>query len=151
MIRAWAATLGAGVSEATGAGWRRGGGAAAAIVVPIVREAQAETAAPLAITSADLSNARRDCTEAFESMIFVLRPQISVMPRQPYSRSIVNVARSWPAKWRVSAHLLPGSPSGHVVSGRHAFTIARIALQRIGLLVLFARRKIWCRAARAKR
>lgn len=37
-----------------------GTGVADAIVVPIVREAQAETAAPLAITSADLSSARRD-------------------------------------------------------------------------------------------
>ncbi|GAA0739028.1 hypothetical protein GCM10009075_17490 [Sphingomonas trueperi] len=89
-IRGWAATLGAACSEATGAGWIRGGGGAAASVVPMVREAQAETAAPLAITSADLSKARRVCTEAFESMIFVLRPQISVMPGKPYSRSIVN-------------------------------------------------------------
>jgi len=139
------------LSEATGAGWIRGAGAAAAIVVPIVREAQAETAAPLAITSADLSKARRVCTEAFESMIFVLRPQISVMPRKPYSRRIVNDGPANARRWRVSAHLLPGSPSRHAVSGRRLFTIVRIAPHRTGIVDLFPRRKILCRAAPAKR
>jgi hypothetical protein len=129
----------------------RGGGGAAAIVVPMVREAQAETAAPLAITSADFSKARRDCTEALESMIVVLRPQIYVMPWQPYSRSIVNEGHAYARKWRVSAHLLPGSPSRHAVSGRRRFTIARITLRRGGAFGLFGNRKNQCRAASAKR
>nr|WP_315381893.1 hypothetical protein [uncultured Sphingomonas sp.] len=117
----------------------------------MVREAQAETAAPLAITSADLSKARRVCIEVFESMIFVLRPQISVMPRQPYSRSIVNDGPAIAPQWCVSARPLPGSPSRHAVSGRRLFTIGRIAPHRVGIVDLFPKRKILCRAARAKR
>ncbi|WP_232318590.1 hypothetical protein [Sphingomonas sp. TDK1] len=150
-IRAWAATLGAGFSEATGAGWMRGGGGAAARVVPIVREAQAETAAPLAITNADLSKARRDCTEAFESIIVILRPQISVMLWKPYSRNIVKDGLAYGRNWGVSAHLLPGSPRRHAVSGLAILTTPRITLRRGAFSGLFGNRKFLCRAALAKR
>ena len=54
------ATTGAGGIGCTGAGTGTGSGAAAMLMV---RVAQAETTAPLAMTSADLISARRVCAE----------------------------------------------------------------------------------------